>query len=177
VIYFTMDGTLPTTNSLVYSAPIVLTNSVTIIAQALNLGLPPSSSVVTQSYGRVYVTDNLIPSWWLIEYFGANYLTNPNAASYADPDGDGQNNLQEYLAGTNPLDPNSVFKISSITLIPLISFNTVSNTTYDVMRKTISNTNWVQVGTLTATSNVSFFADLTATQTNSAIYQIEIQVP
>ena len=33
-IYYTLDGTLPTTNSLLYSSPIVLTNSVTLTANA-----------------------------------------------------------------------------------------------------------------------------------------------
>src|SRR6202040_3786310 len=33
----------------------------------------------------------------------------------ADNDGDGMSNLQEYLAGTNPTDSASAFRITSIT--------------------------------------------------------------
>ena len=46
---------------------------------------------------------------WQVQYFG---LGNPNAAPTADPDGDGQNNLLEYLAGTNPTNAASAFTLS-----------------------------------------------------------------
>jgi hypothetical protein len=43
-----------------------------------------------------------IPDRWEQLYFGAATGTDPNG----DPDGDGRNNLQEYLAGTHPLIPD-----------------------------------------------------------------------
>src|SRR5260370_958956 len=46
---------------------------------------------------------------WQVHYFG---LTTPNAAPTADPDGDGQNNLFEYIAGTDPTDPLAKFQFS-----------------------------------------------------------------
>ena len=38
-----------------------------------------------------------LPDWWQLEYFG-----HTGVDPYADPDGDGWNNLQEYQNGTNP---------------------------------------------------------------------------
>jgi phosphatidylinositol-3-phosphatase len=49
---------------------------------------------------------------WQIQYFGST--SNPDAAPNADPDGDGQNNTAEFLAGTDPTDSASVFQIISI---------------------------------------------------------------
>lgn len=48
---------------------------------------------------------------WRLLYFGATANAG-NAADGADPDGDGILNLDEYSAGTNPLDPSDVFRVS-----------------------------------------------------------------
>ena len=49
---------------------------------------------------------------WQVQYFGSP--TNPAAAADADPDGDGQNNMAEFLAGTDPTNSASAFRIISI---------------------------------------------------------------
>ena len=51
---------------------------------------------------------------WQIQYFGS--IDNPAGAPDADPDGDGQSNLQEFLAGTDPTNASSCFQITSITV-------------------------------------------------------------
>jgi PKD repeat protein len=61
---------------------------------------------------------NYITAWtpfqaWQVQYFGS--ITNPAAGANADPDGDGQNNLAEFLAGTNPTNSASGLRINSIT--------------------------------------------------------------
>ena len=52
-----------------------------------------------------------MPDWWE-DQFGLN----KNSASDAnlDLDGDGASNLAEFLAGTQPNNPNSVFRIASV---------------------------------------------------------------
>ena len=48
----------------------------------------------------VLKTPEVISDEWRVHFFGS--LLNPLADALADPDGDGKNNLQEFLAGTKP---------------------------------------------------------------------------
>ncbi len=59
-----------------------------------------------------------IPDWWLMQYFGhPTGEAGDLSLAQDDADGDGMTNLQEYLAGTDPRDPKSVFgvQISAVT--------------------------------------------------------------
>lgn len=58
------------------------------------------------NYGT-YAADGL-PDTWQITHFGHD---NPLAAALLDPDGDGQNNRFEYIAGITPTDPLSRFQL------------------------------------------------------------------
>jgi hypothetical protein len=56
---------------------------------------------------------NGLPDAWELLHFG-HIGVDPNA----DPDGDGMSNLQEYLAGTDPNDPNSRLVITAFSSTP-----------------------------------------------------------
>jgi len=63
-----------------------------------------------------YITVYTAFQAWQIQYFGST--TNPAAAATADPDGDGCNNLCEFLSGTDPTNSASFFHITSVTTTP-----------------------------------------------------------
>ena len=52
-----------------------------------------------------------IPDSWRLRYFGT--VNNVLSQAGADADGDGANNLQEFQAGTDPNDANSVLRLKS----------------------------------------------------------------
>jgi Tol biopolymer transport system component len=89
-----------------------------------------------------------IPDWWMIEYFG--HPTGQAAdlsRAQDDADGDGVNNLQEFLAGTIPTNPNSLLALSiaaDATRTNLfLGWNAVSGKSYQVLSATnLSNPVW-----------------------------------
>lgn len=86
--------------------------------------------------------------YWRLLYFG----TADNAgdsADDADPDGDGENNLLEYLAGLNPLDPTSLFSFkvaltSDGSRRPIVQFTPVIASRIYALQGTtdLTNPNW-----------------------------------
>ena len=65
--------------------------------------------VQTDSFSPGQLDSNGLPIAWEMTYF-ARTGVDPDA----DPDHDGMSNLQEYLAGTNPNDPNDYLHIISV---------------------------------------------------------------
>jgi NHL repeat len=62
-------------------------------------------SAVVWVAGPASGSADIISDEWKIKFFGS--VDNPDAAPNADPDKDGVPNWKEYLAGTDPTDPNS----------------------------------------------------------------------
>ena len=73
----------------------------------LTAGLPLTVlNTIPDNFGA-YAGDGLNDDWQ-VQHFGLP--PNPAAAPLLDPDGDGQNNRFEFLAGLIPTDPASVFR-------------------------------------------------------------------
>ena len=57
-----------------------------------------------------------IPDWWMIKYFGhPTAQASDNSRATDDADSDGQNNLAEFLSGTDPTNGASALQITLIT--------------------------------------------------------------
>jgi uncharacterized repeat protein (TIGR03806 family) len=69
--------------------------------------LDPGSIQLVNDWITQSLPQRLSFAQWQLYYFGSNI--DPNAAPDADPDEDGQNNLEEYLAVTNPTSAASAF--------------------------------------------------------------------
>src|SRR5205807_19667 len=81
---------------------VVVTNSI---------GMVASAPAVLKVIGADTDGDG-IPDSWMMQYFGHPLgLASDHSRAQDDADEDGMTNLQEYLAGTNPLDPQSSLKL------------------------------------------------------------------
>ena len=114
---------------------------------------------------------------WAQQY----HLPTDGSADFADLDGDGMNNWQEWIAGTNPTNAASVLKMYSPTNRPaglVVSWQVVSNRTYYLQRAT----NLVGPGAfiiiasnLTKQAKSIQFTDTTATAQAPRFYRVGVQ--
>jgi hypothetical protein len=86
-----------------------------------------------------------MPAEWLKAYWGPYYWNWPPPT--ADTDGDGASNGNEFLAGTNPTDPNSVLRTALTPSLQgfYLHWNTEPGRIYQVQRST-DLAQWVEVG-------------------------------
>ena len=118
----------------------------------------PASGTTWQGYYWPPSGINAVPYEWMTMYFGSNQSTWPSTT--ADSDGDGMNNYQEFLAGTNPTNAASVLRVQisktslqgaqpqQLGLSPqgmFVSWNTQPGLTYQV-QVTTNFTSWNNLG-------------------------------
>jgi glycosidase len=74
-----------------------------------------ASGIQTRKIGDVDTDTDGVPDWWMLGYF--DHPTGQDAdqsRTHEDSDGDGRSTLDEFLAGTDPLDADSAFRITDI---------------------------------------------------------------
>ena len=120
-----------------------------------------------------------LPDDWELACFG-----NLNQSATGDPDGDGQNNLFEFLAGTNPTNPASAFSLRAATVAGqpnqrnLIFSPWAGGRIYTPQFTTNLNVAFVPLtgyGTTTNGAEVTI-TDLNATE-GQKFYRIQISLP
>lgn len=88
-------------------------------------------------------------SAWQARFFTPAELTDPSISGpAADADGDGHNNGEEFIAGTDPRDPESHLRFGAIRLDagnrPMLSFEAVAGRTYSILSRTQPEGVWVK---------------------------------
>jgi hypothetical protein len=164
-IRYTIDGSSPSASSLLYAGPIILTTNATVRAQAYFNGFD-ISIVYSQTYSRLYAVDDGVPNAWRLQFFGAGYLSDPRVGAGQDPDNDGRTNIEEYQAGTNPLDPLSGFALS-IRTVPQVIFSSVPGQSYAIGRRDGVTNAPVTITNILATATTTRFTDAGVTNSTS----------
>jgi len=121
---------------------------------------------------------NGIPDWWEKWYFGTPSGGSGSFSATADGDADGHNNLQEYLAGTDPTDANSVLEIRDVKTILtgntiMLSWASVEGKVYRIDRCTSLLTGFeVRASGISATPPANVYIDATGSTTGPIFYRV-----
>lgn len=115
--------------------------------------------------GRSFDTDgDGLPDWWEKLYFN-----DPRAAdSLTDSDGDGHSNVAEFMAGSNPLDAHSVFRIEGYQAMRqtigtqiVIRWASFAGSTYSIWSATLVQGPYLLIATdITATPPLNTFSGI-----------------
>jgi len=118
----------------------------------------------------------------LPDYWEQQYFSNPTSTNNAtgDFDSDGVSNADEYAAGTNPLDPNSLLKFVTQTRLTngthRVQWSSVSNRTYRVSRAPSLFSGYTPIATnITSTPTTNTIIDSSATNSPQSFYRIELE--
>lgn len=98
-------------------------------------GNTSSLSAAVTVQGTSAVNDG-IPDAWRAQYFGGNgTTTNSQSCATCDPDHDGMNNFQEFIAGTNPTNGSSALILTESNtnqLVGVTTFDSSSGVVYSL---------------------------------------------
>jgi hypothetical protein len=97
-----------------------------------------------------------------------------------DPDGDGVSNYNEFVAGTDPLDKNSLFKVILIQPAApggiLIEWSSVAGKSYSIERSASLLTGFAPLlQGVAATAPMNSYRDATATGSGPYFYRLRVQ--
>jgi hypothetical protein len=123
---------------------------------------------------------NGLPVPWLLSYFGTTNV-NPNA----DPTGKGMTIGQDYVAGTDPNNVNSVLRITAASFAPggtnvSLTWDSVPTRLYYIGKNAdLGATNWLDsgLGLIAPSGGTSTTDDFTDTSAPNRFYRVQAVLP
>jgi len=110
------------------------TNGCAIASNTITVFMNTTRTIMALFYAQL--ATNNVPKWWLAQ----SGLTNFNVDAMRDVDNDGMLTWQEWIAGCDPTNINSVFRFTSADSAPsqgmVVRWPSISNRFYDLSRAT-----------------------------------------
>jgi len=136
--------------------------------------------VQTDSLWPGPLATNGLPIPWLLTYFGTTNV-NPKA----DPKGKGMTIGQDYVAGTNPNDANSVLRITAASFTPggtsvSLTWDSVPTRLYYIRKNlNLGTTNWTDsgLGLISPSAGASTTDGFTDTNAPDRFYRVQAVLP
>lgn len=142
------------------------------------------SGLQARKIADVFSDSDGIPDWWRLAYFNhALGQAGDLSRGSDDADGDGMLNLDEYRAGTDPVNAASVFAIMNLDLSSgtnvQLDVSSVSNRSYQLLRRDVFGEgadDWFTIGVpLPAVSNTIRLVDPAGPTNSLRFYRIQTQ--
>ena len=136
------------------------------------------TGLITLSDRSASSYNDAIPDSWRLRYFGT--VSNLLSQASADADGDGANNWDEYLAGTDPTDPKSCLRLSNIQAQgpqnpgSVVRWPSVAGKQYVIESSaTLFAPNWIPLSTNSGSGADLIFQDNSAAA-NATFYRVRL---
>ena len=138
--------------------------------------LPAGQRVATAQVMQYDSNGNGIPDWWEREHFGGLGIACPTC----DFDRDGATDWQEYVAGTDPADANSVFKMVGLqqpgNSETVLRWTSVAGKSYAIEKSTDLTAGFYElVGDVLATPPVNTYMDVNPPGASGVFYRIRVK--
>ena len=140
------------------------------------------SGLQVRKIGDVCSDPDGIPDWWRLAFFGhIQGLVGDHSRGADDADGDGASNLAEFMAGSDPLDPTSVFKVTGFAAAGSdikVRFSTVTNRAYQLQRRDSldGSSIWKDIGSAAPGSGaVAALTDSSGATNTARYYRVRLQ--
>jgi hypothetical protein len=138
--------------------------------------LPAGQRVAVAQFMQYDGNGNGIPDWWERVHFGGLGIACPTC----DFDHDGATDWQEYVAGTDPTDPNSVFKLVGVQPAAngevVVQWKSVAGKSYAIEKSTDLTAGFYElVPDVFATPPVNSYTDVNPPGATAVFYRIRVR--
>ena len=137
--------------------------------------LPAGQRVDVAQFMQYDSDGNGVPDWWERVHFGGLGIITP----ISDSDADGMRDMDEYQAGTDPLDPESVLKFVHIERLAggevLLSWTSVAGKMYDIEKaNSLESSFYTLIWSIPGAPPLNSYVDVVTPGEEKVFYRVRV---